>query len=241
MKTWISFFFVMGLCLFTNTLQAQIELEEIEDDTCRRCDNGICGNALIPNGLSSKNSSLTDNLLPKIKPVNSSSSLVKIRPYTPFRSQASIFNDLQTLDSTMTSDGEDCLRCDIGICDSAINGRSDDCLTDEILLNTTSVKSSLTPNNVEPYIPLQKQALEVNIYPNPFHLNTTIKYELAKDTEVLIEVYDSHYRKVKTLFSDYQTEGIQEVNFQGLNLEKGTYFCRIYIEDVQKTYPIIKL
>ncbi len=71
-------------------------------------------------------------------------------------------------------------------------------------------------------------------YPNPFggavsagNPSTVIKYQLAKPSPVKLSVYDILGRKVRTLFSGFQTSGYHSVNFNSLNLSSGVYFYKL--------------
>ncbi|MCK4537726.1 MAG: T9SS type A sorting domain-containing protein [Candidatus Krumholzibacteria bacterium] len=69
-------------------------------------------------------------------------------------------------------------------------------------------------------------------YPNPFNPSTTIKYSVAKDTEVTMVIYDVAGRRVRTLLSSEfremgaYTEPWDGKNDNGKSLASGVYFCR---------------
>ena len=44
-------------------------------------------------------------------------------------------------------------------------------------------------------------------YPSPFNPETWIPYQLAKDSDVTIRIYDTAVRIVRTLFTGHQTAG----------------------------------
>ncbi len=64
-------------------------------------------------------------------------------------------------------------------------------------------------------------------YPNPFNPFTTIRYELAKDAHVKLNVYDVLGREVNNLVSGEHPAGIHEVTFDGSNLSSGIYYYRL--------------
>lgn len=64
-------------------------------------------------------------------------------------------------------------------------------------------------------------------YPNPFNPNTTIKYSIAKDGNVLITLYDILGRLVKTFVNETKPAGTYEINFKGTDLSSGVYFYKI--------------
>jgi len=68
-------------------------------------------------------------------------------------------------------------------------------------------------------------------YPNPFNSVTKIKYTLAKNSSVKLEVFDILGRKVKVLVSGQQNAGIYEVTFFADELSSGIYFYRLEVDD----------
>ena len=64
-------------------------------------------------------------------------------------------------------------------------------------------------------------------YPNPFNPSTTIDYQLAKKSHVVITVYDVLGRTVRTLVNDDKPEGSYAVTFEANDLASGIYFYRL--------------
>ena len=75
-------------------------------------------------------------------------------------------------------------------------------------------------------------------YPNPFgisesrNLGTTISYEISKDANVSVEIYNIKGQKVKTLLSNFQKRGKHFVVWNGKdennkNISSGVYFYKI--------------
>ena len=82
-------------------------------------------------------------------------------------------------------------------------------------------------------IPLQPvtYALEQN-YPNPFNPSTTIRYALAKKTDVTLEVFNTLGQRVRTLVEAAQTTGQYAVTWDGTSdggahVASGVYFYRL--------------
>ena len=67
-------------------------------------------------------------------------------------------------------------------------------------------------------------------YPNPFNPFTTIKYEIPKDAEITIKVYDLLGREVFS-FNEYKKAGSYEVKFDGSNLASGMYLYSFEVID----------
>ena len=68
-------------------------------------------------------------------------------------------------------------------------------------------------------------------YPNPFNPVTLIEYELPKNTDVKIEVFDILGRLVVTLVDERKSAGFHSIPFNAGNLSSGTYFYRIKTGD----------
>ena len=64
-------------------------------------------------------------------------------------------------------------------------------------------------------------------YPNPFNPATTIKYDLAERTYVMLQIFDNAGRLVETLQNGYQTAGVYEKTFEGKNLSSGIYYYKL--------------
>ncbi len=68
-------------------------------------------------------------------------------------------------------------------------------------------------------------------YPNPFNPNTSIKFAIPRDSQVKIEVFDVHGRRVVTLLHARKSAGYHVVDFDGGRVAKGLYFYAISSED----------
>lgn len=78
-------------------------------------------------------------------------------------------------------------------------------------------------------------------YPNPFNPSTTIKYQLNKNSYVLLELYDISGKLITNLVNHYQTKGIYEVhlNATDLKLTSGIYFYRLTTNNNSETKKMI--
>ena len=52
-------------------------------------------------------------------------------------------------------------------------------------------------------------------YPNPFNETTTILYDLAENTKVVLQIYNVLGQKVRTLINEYQIYGNKSVVWDG--------------------------
>lgn len=67
-------------------------------------------------------------------------------------------------------------------------------------------------------------------YPNPFNPLTKIKYDLPKNSNVTIVVYDLLGREVtKLVNNEFKTAGRYEINWNAVNYASGVYIYRIHV------------
>lgn len=72
-------------------------------------------------------------------------------------------------------------------------------------------------------------------YPNPFNPSTTIVFELATSSHVIIDVYSADGRKVVTILDETRSAGQHSVGFAPLGLSSGVYFYRLAVGNVIET------
>ena len=83
-------------------------------------------------------------------------------------------------------------------------------------------------------------------FPNPFNPSTTISYDLPKQEEVSLIIYDSKGREINTLLSREQAAGHYELQWNGVDriggqLSSGVYFARLTAGDYSKTIKMVYL
>jgi hypothetical protein len=71
-----------------------------------------------------------------------------------------------------------------------------------------------------------------SIYPNPFNLETQIKFQNSETTIVNLSIYNSMGQRIKQLVNKSLPEGLNTVAWDGLNesgdvVATGLYFCRL--------------
>jgi len=72
-------------------------------------------------------------------------------------------------------------------------------------------------------------------YPNPFNPSTKISYELKKDAQINLTIFDITGREIEKLVDRYQSKGIYTVTWNSSEsrwgqLASGTYFARLEVE-----------
>jgi hypothetical protein len=80
----------------------------------------------------------------------------------------------------------------------------------ELVCNVFPSEYSLSPN-----------------FPNPFNPSTTINYQLPKQSQVTLKIFDVLGREVTTLINKVEEAGYKSVNFDASKLPSGVYFYRI--------------
>ena len=87
---------------------------------------------------------------------------------------------------------------------------------------------------------IQKHDLLPN-YPNPFNPSTKIRYQLASETDVTIEVYNVLGQRVRTLVNGTRDPGQYNVTFDGSNLSSGVYFIHLKTENITRVQKMTLL
>ncbi len=78
-------------------------------------------------------------------------------------------------------------------------------------------------------------------YPNPFNPVTTIRYQLPKDSKVVLRIYDILGSGIETLVNEEKPIGTYEINLNGTNLPSGIYFYKISTPEYSTTKKMILL
>ena len=77
-------------------------------------------------------------------------------------------------------------------------------------------------------------------YPNPFNPSTTINYDLKKDGNVSILVYDALGREVANLYNGFQGAGTgHEITWDASNQASGAYFLKMTSGNYTETQKIM--
>lgn len=80
--------------------------------------------------------------------------------------------------------------------------------------------------------------------PNPFYLRTTLRYSLAAEQPVILQVVDRSGRVVHTMVNSVQKPGTYTISWNGTDkfgssLPSGVYFCRFIAGSYQKTAKLL--
>jgi len=76
-------------------------------------------------------------------------------------------------------------------------------------------------------------------YPNPFNPITKIKFDLPKNVNVKLTIYDMLGREIETLVNEQLNAGSYEVNWDGTKYTSGVYYYRLNAGDFVETKKMI--
>lgn len=76
-------------------------------------------------------------------------------------------------------------------------------------------------------------------YPNPFNPTTAIKFDLAANTDVKLNVYNYNGQMVKSLVNGQMNAGYQSVNFDASNLSAGVYYYTLEADNKVMTSKMV--
>ena len=79
--------------------------------------------------------------------------------------------------------------------------------------------------NSSPIYIVPSQSKIVNIFPNPFNEQVTIRYQLNRPQDIEIKIYNVLGEKITTLVKGKRGTGLHFVQWNGKNTSSGTYFC----------------
>lgn len=97
--------------------------------------------------------------------------------------------------------------------------------------NLSGVNFHITTGvDIQNEMPLSEFRLEQN-FPNPFNPATTIKYSIAKASNVSIRIFDILGRCVSILSDEMKMPGEYSVQFDASHLASGVYLCRMQAEN----------
>jgi len=76
-------------------------------------------------------------------------------------------------------------------------------------------------------------------YPNPFNPITKIKFDLPKNVNVKLTIYDMLGREIETLVNEQLNAGSYEVNWDGTKYTSGVYYYRLNAGEFVETKKMI--
>jgi hypothetical protein len=76
-------------------------------------------------------------------------------------------------------------------------------------------------------------------YPNPFNPSTTIKFEIPKQENVILKVFDILGREVQTMLNEQLKAGTYEVKWDAGSYSSGIYFYKLEVPGFTETRKMI--
>lgn len=76
-------------------------------------------------------------------------------------------------------------------------------------------------------------------YPNPFNPTTKIKFDIPKQSDVKLIIFDAVGREVKNITQDNLTAGSYEYEFKGESLSSGIYYFKLQANEFSKTMKMV--
>ncbi|MEP7169374.1 MAG: M4 family metallopeptidase, partial [Bacteroidota bacterium] len=106
----------------------------------------------------------------------------------------------------------------------------------------TVYRSSGSPNSNENQIEqIVSENSELKAYPSPFSDKLTIEFNLRKDDNASIKLFDLMGKEIKTITNSFFPGGKNEVLLDASNLPAGIYFVVFQSSDFRKEQKIIKV
>ena len=88
-------------------------------------------------------------------------------------------------------------------------------------------------------IKIKKGFPQNQVYPNPFNIKTTIKYNVQKSGKVLVKIFNISGQEVETLVNSTHPVGEHHLIWHPNNLPGGIYFCKIQSAEFSETKKIL--
>jgi len=86
---------------------------------------------------------------------------------------------------------------------------------------------------------IPKEFKLIQNYPNPFNPITKIRFDLPKNVNVKLTIYDMLGREVETIVNEHLNAGSYEVTFDGTKYTSGVYYYRLNAGDFVETKKMI--
>ena len=76
-------------------------------------------------------------------------------------------------------------------------------------------------------------------YPNPFNPSTSIQYQVSRNSNITLKVYDIVGNQIATLVDEFKSAGKYEVEFGAANLASGIYFYKLQAGSFVETKKMV--
>jgi len=82
---------------------------------------------------------------------------------------------------------------------------------------------------------------KLNNFPNPFNNSTVVKFALAQEENVKIDIYNTQGEVVRTLHYGFMQAGNHSINFNATGLNSGMYYIRLQAKSSAQTIKCLFL
>ncbi len=107
----------------------------------------------------------------------------------------------------------------------AVETISDKAIRDSLIIKTINYfKEPVSVNEINSYIPAK---FDVKIFPNPFNPSTTIQFDVVKENNYKISVFDILGKKIKEVFTGKLKIGTYNFNIDMSANSSGTYILNV--------------
>ena len=98
-------------------------------------------------------------------------------------------------------------------------------------VKATNIGGESEWSGIEQFTTVVRETAIMPNYPNPFNASTTIRFQLAQNSDVTLDVFDSVGRRVLLLIDEERPAGVHFEQIQASGFASGTYFIRIIAGD----------
>ncbi|MFQ5824789.1 MAG: ethylbenzene dehydrogenase-related protein [bacterium] len=120
------------------------------------------------------------------------------------------------------------------------NGGGAEHWTTGSVLNTLNI-SSITDVETRVIAGIPKEYALYQNYPNPFNPTTNIEFDVVKQGQVTLKVFNILGEEVATVVDKVMPAGRQRVTFDGASLASGVYFYRLEVNEFMATKKLLLL
>jgi len=107
--------------------------------------------------------------------------------------------------------------------------------------NHNTILRNELPTSVAEYSSIPMTFKTYPNYPNPFNAQTTIKYNLPRQSHVTIDIYNILGSKVEALHKSIQPAGHHQITWNAKDVSSGIYFYRIQAGNYSETMKMMQV
>jgi hypothetical protein len=86
---------------------------------------------------------------------------------------------------------------------------------------------------------IKNEKINLSSNPNPFYSKSSISFQLVKESEVYLNLYDYSGKKVASLINANMSKGKHEIEYNNQNLKSGIYFLSLITPEKSETIKFI--